>query len=236
MKNILIVEDDNLTIDYLLNILHPEGYNVITAANEFDALDILSDSNMEIHFILAATNQDSQHVGGHLLKNVKMMRKYARTPFIFMTSKADYEHLQEAIVLGADDVIVKPFDARMLLAKLDILQNGLRHFVVSQKKVKNKARFEDTLNIISISDLGLTLSMPFEVKEGSKIKISSDLFKEVGIDNPYLHVVRVRPSETADDSFIVEATFLVETNDMAVKLRKWLQRYSKRALIPSLNL
>ena len=228
MKNILLVEDDSLAIDYLSSILHPAGYDVITARNEFDALDTLSGNLHEIHLIIAETGIHSQNAGNHFLKNVKLMAHHSHTPFIFLTSKADYEGLQESIFLGADDVIVKPIEEELFITKINNLLNHYHDFSASQKKVHHSAQLEDPINIISMSDLGVILSMPFAVKEGAKIKISSDIFKDIGIANPYLKVIKVYADPHISEHFLVEATFLAETRDIASKLRKWQTSQSKK--------
>lgn len=228
MKNILLVEDDTLAIDYLLSQLHPAGYNVITARNEFDALDILSTQSYEIHLILAETNIHSQTVGNEFLKNVKLLTRHAETPFIFLTPKADYEELQRSVTLGADDILVKPVATELLLEKLEGLLNGYRTFGRSQHQVDELAHLEDPIRIISISELGLALSMPFEVRKGAKIKVSSSLFKEIGIPSPYLRVIRVYPDPDETDHFRVEATFLVETLDFASKVKNWILGLPKK--------
>lgn len=222
MKNILLVEDDTLAIDYLLSQLHPAGYNVITARNEFDALDILSAQSYDIHLILAETDIHSQSVGNEFLRNVKLLSRHASTPFIFLTPKADYEALQRSVALGADDILVKPVDTALLLEKFESLLNGYSTFSRGQQEVDEAAQLDDPIRIISISDLGLTLSMPFEVRKGAKIKVSSGLFKEIGIPSPYLRVIRVYPDPDHTDQFRVEATFLVETRDFASKVKKWI--------------
>lgn len=86
------------------------------------------------------------------------------------------------------------------------------------------AYLEDPIQILTVSDDGLVLSMPFEVAVGAKIKISSGLFKDIGLPSPYLKVIRVAPDSEAREQFRVEAAFMADADILVRRLRERLSR------------
>jgi two-component system chemotaxis response regulator CheY len=64
-----------------------------------------------------------------VMNGIEFLRQLRRTPggsspvVVFCTSHSDVEHIQQAIVAGANEYIMKPFDCDILEAKL--LQVGL---------------------------------------------------------------------------------------------------------------
>lgn len=58
------------------------------------------------------------------------IRKVSRTPIIFISSASDNMNMIMAMNMGADDFIAKPFDQRILIAKLQALLHRTYDFGV----------------------------------------------------------------------------------------------------------
>ncbi len=112
-KDVLIVEDDVTLREALKDTLELAGYSVVTAENGEEALTKLSRQNIR----LIVSDLQMQPIDGlHLLESVK--QKYPAIPLILMTAYGTIEKAVEAMRLGAVDFLVKPFEAKQLVAQV----------------------------------------------------------------------------------------------------------------------
>lgn len=101
---ILVVDDEEMMRNLLEKILSREGYNIITAENGIQALDILHNEKADI----IITDMKMPEMNGfELLKHVK--KEFPQVGIIVMTAYGDTYSLKDALLLGADEYITKPF-------------------------------------------------------------------------------------------------------------------------------
>lgn len=115
--HILITDDEPLVRQSLKETLRYQGYNVTTAKDGVQALEILKKYSVDI----LMTDMKMPNLGGmELLRQVK--KQYPRTQVVLMSAYGQIENAVEAMKLGAVDYISKPFeDAQItdLLKKID---------------------------------------------------------------------------------------------------------------------
>ncbi len=115
--HILVTDDEPLVRKSLKETLRYEGYNVTTAKDGVQALEILK--NYSVDIVMA--DMKMPNLGGmELLRRVK--KQYPRTQVVLMSAYGQIENAVEAMRLGAADYISKPFeDAQItdLLKKID---------------------------------------------------------------------------------------------------------------------
>jgi len=107
MKNsitILVVDDELMMRNLLEKILIRDGYNVITAENGQDALEVLNKDKIDI--VISDMKMPEMN-GFDLLKIIK--NEYPRIGMIMMTAYGDTYTVKDALLLGADEYITKPF-------------------------------------------------------------------------------------------------------------------------------
>lgn len=113
MAKILLVEDDPDLTSRLKDWFTAEKHMLETAASGEDGLQLLT--NFEYDIILL----DWTLPGVSGLDVCKRYRSNGGTTFvIFLTGKGDIASKEQALDCGADDYIVKPFDARELSARI----------------------------------------------------------------------------------------------------------------------
>lgn len=101
---ILVVDDEPMMRDLLEKILLRDGYQVLTAADGVEALKMLATEPVSIILSdLKMPNMD----GFDLLRAVK--KEYAQLGMVIMTSFGDTYTVKDALLLGADEYITKPF-------------------------------------------------------------------------------------------------------------------------------
>jgi two-component system response regulator PilR (NtrC family) len=102
--SILIVDDEQMMRSLLDKILAREGYRIRTAADGLDALEILRTE--QVNLIISDMKMPRMD-GFELLKAVK--REHPEIGVIIMTAYGDTYTVKDALLLGADEYITKPF-------------------------------------------------------------------------------------------------------------------------------
>ena len=102
--SVLIVDDEEMMRNLLEKILGREGYRTRTAEDGVAALQILESENVDI--IISDMKMPRMN-GFELLKIVK--RDYPHIGVIIMTAYGDTYTVKDALLLGADEYITKPF-------------------------------------------------------------------------------------------------------------------------------
>lgn len=102
--SILIVDDESTMRSLLEKILAREGYQMYTARNGVAALEHLSERKFDI---VISDMKMPEMSGFELLKRIK--EEYPGVGVIIMTAYGDTYTVKDALLLGADEYITKPF-------------------------------------------------------------------------------------------------------------------------------
>ncbi len=110
---VLLVEDDAIISEGLQYSLRQEGYEVVTAATQKAALDLIQSGSMWDFCLLDVMLPDGD---GYVV--CREIRKNSQVPILFLTACDDEVHTVMALEQGADDYITKPFRIRELMARM----------------------------------------------------------------------------------------------------------------------
>lgn len=129
MKHILLAEDDFDFGSILKQYLELHGYKVIWAKDGKEALEIFAQEQFDICvFDVMMPKMD-----GFTLAE-KVIEIHPETPFVFLTAKKMKEDKIRGLKLGADDYIVKPFEADILVLRLqNILKRSQRTQLIKEE-------------------------------------------------------------------------------------------------------
>lgn len=122
-SRILIVED-NQELLMLMKQLLQSKYNVLTASNGGEALQIVHEKPVD----LIVSDVMMPGINGYELTSaLKQDKKFDHLPIILLTVKVQEEDRMDALTAGADDIIAKPFKMRELQLRIDnIIANRQR--------------------------------------------------------------------------------------------------------------
>ncbi len=102
--HILVVDDEAIMRNLLLKILEQEGYQVALASSYKEAIERLTTGPCDL--VLSDVKMPENN-GFELLKKIKS--EWPQIAVIMMTGYGDAYTVKEALMLGADEYITKPF-------------------------------------------------------------------------------------------------------------------------------
>lgn len=112
---ILLVEDEMTLRDTLAYRLRTEGYQVITAADGFTALEAVRKAHPDLLILdLMLPGLD----GLEVCKQVRAHPETASSPIIMLTARTEESDKILGLELGADDYVTKPFSWPELRARI----------------------------------------------------------------------------------------------------------------------
>jgi len=139
---LLVVDDDETVRDLLRRVLEEAGYDVVTAANGQEALDKMS--QWQIETVLLDIKMPGMS-GMEVLR--QLTTNWPNICVIMVTGVDDAQTAVEAMKLGAYDYITKPFNrddmvltVRRAIKKRDLLLENERHRLGLEKKVSQQAK------------------------------------------------------------------------------------------------
>ena len=113
MERILIVEDEEAIARFVELELRHEGYEVGKAADGRAGLDMALSGEYDLVLLdIMLPVLDGWQVCARI-------REKAKTPIIMLTAKSDVTDRITGLEMGADDYLVKPFEMKELMARIN---------------------------------------------------------------------------------------------------------------------
>jgi DNA-binding response OmpR family regulator len=117
---ILVVDDEKLYRHLLEINLDTEGYEVITATNGEECLDLVSKKHPD----LVILDVMMPRLDG--FSTLERIRQFSEVPVIMLTGKNEEKDRVKGLNSGADDYVAKPFSATELIARVrSVLRRSL---------------------------------------------------------------------------------------------------------------
>ena len=112
-RNILVVEDDRNISDLIRMYLEKEGFDVRIAYDGGKAVEEYDKAAPDLVLLdIMLPVMDGWGVCAHI-------RQRASTPIIMLTAKSDVDDRITGLEMGADDYLVKPFEMKELMARIN---------------------------------------------------------------------------------------------------------------------
>lgn len=116
MKKILIVDDDTALRTALIRYLEKRGFAVCDAASGTEGLSLFEQDPPD----LVVSDVIMPEMDGlEFCRRLRSLRTGQLVPFIFLSSRSEVEDRVQGHSIGADDYLIKPFEPRELLAKIE---------------------------------------------------------------------------------------------------------------------
>ena len=113
-RTILVVEDDGYIADVLKSLLEANDYRVLSATSGKGALQLAASHVPDVVLLdLGLPDIDGTHV-------LTSLREWYEGPVIIVSARNQEKEKVQALDMGADDYINKPFSASELLARIRV--------------------------------------------------------------------------------------------------------------------
>ena len=110
--SVLIIEDETHILNFMRKILTSHDYKVLSANTGKAGLEIISSQCPDIILLdLGLPDQDG-------MTFLKRLRKDSLTPVIVLSARSDEKDKVEALDMGANDYVTKPFGSNEFLARI----------------------------------------------------------------------------------------------------------------------
>ncbi len=114
-ERILVIDDDRVTSRFLSSLLTAEGYDVLLAENGEQALDLAGRHAFELvlgELVIPYRDRSS------VLRAFRDDERLGNIPLVILSLRDREEDVVHGLEEGADDYMVKPFNARELLVRI----------------------------------------------------------------------------------------------------------------------
>jgi signal transduction histidine kinase/ligand-binding sensor domain-containing protein/DNA-binding NarL/FixJ family response regulator len=179
---VLIVEDNADVRGYINEYLR-SGYRVIEARN---GLEGVAEAREQIPDLIISDVMMPKMDGYELCRVLKLDERTSHIPIVLLTAKAGTESKIEGLETGADDYLVKPFDAKELLVRV-------RNLIELRRKLRERFSASQVLKpgeiaVTSMDDTFLQKVMAVvESHIGDENFSVEHLGKEVGMSRSQVH-------------------------------------------------
>ncbi len=144
-KRILIVDDEQINVEFFDLMLSKLGFIVEKAANGRDALEKVRDFDPDLVMLDNIMPKMSGWEVTRILKNDPEYVEWRDVPIVMFSAMDDVKDKIEGFELGVDDYITKPFNFSEVLARIrSVLRN---HELIDQlKKRESRIALQEQLN------------------------------------------------------------------------------------------
>lgn len=135
---ILVVDDEARMRHFVRMNLEAEGFEVIEAADAFEALEKIRDEMPDLVLLdVALPRMDG-------FEALKYIREMSDVPVIMLTVKDEEEDRIRGLDLGADDYVTKPFSPRELASRIRAV---LRRVAPPEEQMEDVVEVDEDLKI-----------------------------------------------------------------------------------------
>ena len=175
-KTILVIEDDQNIRESITDLLETGNFNVISAANGKDGLDMAIEKLPDL--ILCDIMMPLMD-GYEVIQAIRKEKALQDTPFIFLSAKSQKTDLRKGMDLGADDYLTKPFRAQELF---DAVETRIWKKEVGQKELLDTRNELEKLNqqMVAISEADIPVSMIISDERGTIVHFSKGAERLLG--------------------------------------------------------
>lgn len=115
-RRLLLIDDDPNLILLVKDYLEFRGYEVVTAENGREALEVLES---EVPDMIICDVMMPEMDGYQLVSNIRQDPKTSWIPVLFLSAKGQSQDRVKGLNIGADVYMVKPFEPEELVAQVE---------------------------------------------------------------------------------------------------------------------
>ena len=185
VANILVIDDDTVNTFVVSTKIKKLGHDVCVINNPLEYEETLLSFKPDVILLDIVMPGKS---GIEVLKEIRVTTDRSDLPIIMMTAKNTSKEISEALDFGANDFLTKPFDIRVLVARLNVQLEQLNYLAVESEKKRLEAvntmivSYNHEINnplTIAMGNLGLAKAKLGESPHLDKIESSLERISKV---------------------------------------------------------
>ena len=114
-ERILVIDDDPVSLRFVATLLRDKGYDVLTAEDGRYGCEVAQKERPDL---IVSDLLMPYRDGFHVVRVLRADAELAAIPIIILSMRGGEEDVVRGLTEGADDYVVKPFNARELLARI----------------------------------------------------------------------------------------------------------------------
>lgn len=206
-EKILIVDIDSKSISLLRQVLSSAGFEAVSANKADRALQLVTGEIPVL--VITETRLDGSLDGFGLLHDI---REFSNIPVIMLSDRPTADDELRALENGADDYIAKPFDSRILLARVKSILRRVKNTPSTPEiiecgsltinQVSRQVSVDDVAVYLTETEYNLLLEL---AKHPDQVMLHEQLLREVWgpeyrheLDylRSYVHILRKKLEKT----------------------------------------
>ena len=212
MFNLLVVDDEKNARLYMETVLKKNNYNVFTACDGKEALDILDREHIDLVLLdIMMPNMDGYEF-------TEMLRSVNDTmPVLMISAKQLPDDRRRGFLAGTDDYMTKPVDEQEMLLRIKALLRRAR--IVNEKKITvgdavldyeslTVSRNDETVFLPQKEFQLLYMLLSYPGKIFTRIQLMDEIWGpecETGWETVTVHIARLRKRFENWDEFSIES-------------------------------
>ncbi|MBI0005542.1 MULTISPECIES: response regulator [Gilliamella] len=174
MSKLLVVDDDLEIASLLCELLELEGFTVEVANNGIEALEKFDDS---IDLVLLDIMMPEMNG----LSVLSSLRSKFTVPVIFLTAKDSELDKINGLELGADDYILKPFNDRELIARINALLRRARWDTVGNESNEKPLQYTIDKLVVNTKQQSVYFDDKYIELTGTEFQVLLKLLENKGV-------------------------------------------------------
>lgn len=220
---VLAVDDDTTNLQIMVNIFARKNYNILTATTGVAALKAVGENNGVDIVLLDVMMRDMS--GYEVCRQLRQRYSLFELPILLITARSLSDDVEAGFAAGANDYVIKPFNAEELRARVDTqlslkkaAQDLIRNEVAFLQSQIKPHFFYNVLNTIVslcytdsqkagklLTEFTNYLRRSFDIKENLLL---TKLEKELELVKSYVVIEQARFGERVKVSYDIDATLL----------------------------
>ena len=212
MFNLLVVDDEKNARLYMEAVLKKNNYNVFTACDGKEALDILDREHIDLVLLdIMMPNMDGYEF-------TEMLRSVNDTmPILMISAKQLPDDRRRGFLAGTDDYMTKPVDEQEMLLRIKALLRRAR--IVNEKKITvgdavldyeslTVSKKDETVFLPQKEFQLLYMLLSYPGKIFTRIQLMDEIWGpecETGWETVTVHIARLRKRFENWDEFSIES-------------------------------
>ena len=120
MGKAMVIDDSRAIRMILGRTLSNFGFEVCSAGNGREALELLRSQQAEMSLILVDWNMPEMN-GLDFIKTLRADPRFATTPLMMVTTETEVDQMIRALDAGANEYVMKPFTDDVIESKLRLM-------------------------------------------------------------------------------------------------------------------